>query len=310
MYGSGSVAAVKAFQQRNGLTADGLAGSKTFDKLFSSSAVSAGGSSGSTDDSDNSGGSDGAGDSDDSGSSGGTYITLRYGAKGTEVKNLQKALKALNYNVSVDGDYGALTQAAVIAFQKRNGLTADGVAGAGTQSLLYSGNALAADPDADSDMDIGDDAGVTTGPDKSSVKLLHWFNDIKPTVRTGQTVTVFDPKTNRQWKLRFYSLGRHADSEPLTLTDTQIMYKAFGNTNTWTPKPVYVKLPSGTWTLASMHNVPHLSGSIKDNGFDGHLCVHFLRDMDECKQNDPNYGVTNQNAIRKKWKEMTGITVE
>ena len=70
------------------------------------------------------------------------------------------------------------------------------------------------------------------------------------------------------------------------------MYKAFGNTNTWTPKPVYVKLPSGTWTLASMHNVPHLSGSIKDNGFDGHLCVHFLRDMDECKQNDPNYGVT------------------
>ena len=40
-----------------------------------------------------------------------------------------------------------------------------------------------------------------------------------------------------------------------------------------------------------------------------HLCVHFLRDMDECQKNDPNYGVQNQNAIRKKWKELTGITV-
>ena len=34
------------------------------------------------------------------------------------------------------------------------------------------------------------------------------------------------------------------------------MYKAFGNKNTWTPKPVYVQLPSGVWTLASTHNVP------------------------------------------------------
>ena len=31
--------------------------------------------------------------------------------------------------------------------------------------------------------------------------------------------------------------------------------------------------------------------------------------MDECQKNDPNYGVHNQNAIRKKWKELTGITV-
>lgn len=87
------------------------------------------------------------------------------------------------------------------------------------------------------------------------------------------------------------------------------MYKAFGYTNTWTPKPVYVQLPSGTWTLATMHNVPHLTGSIKDNNFDGHLCVHFLRTMEECSTNDPDYGVTHQKAIRKKWKEMTGIDI-
>lgn len=308
VYGTGSIAAVKSFQQKNGLTADGLAGSRTFTVLFSSSAIAASGSSGSSDSSSSgSGGSSGSGDSS-SGSS--TYITLSEGSTGSDVRQLQQALKNLNYNVGVDGTYGALTKAAVVAFQKRNGLTSDGVAGARTQEVLYSGSGKEADPDADSDMTIPDGAGSASGPSTSEVKLLHWFNDVKPSLSSGSRLIIFDPASSLQWTLRVFSRGRHADSEPLTLTDTQIMYKAFGSTNTWTPKPVYVQLPSGTWTLASMHNVPHLTGSITDNGFDGHLCVHFLRDMDECKQNDPNYGVNNQNTIRNKWKQMTGITVE
>lgn len=303
VYGTGSIAAVKKFQQQNGLTADGLVGSRTYAALMSAS-------SGSSSDSSSSGSSSGTSDSS-SGSSGQTYAegTLSYGSTGTEVKKMQQALKALGYNVSADGSYGALTQMAVTQFQKRNGLTADGVAGSATLKLLYSGNAKEADPSADDNMSIDDSTGKATGPSVSSVKLLHWYNDVKPSLKNGNKLTVFDPATNLQWTLKAYSLGRHCDSEPLTETDTKIMYKAFGNKNTWTPKPVYVQLPSGVWTLASTHNVPHLSGSISDNGFDGHLCVHFLRDMDECQKNDPNYGVQNQNAIRKKWKEMTGITV-
>ena len=299
VYGTGSIAAVKKFQQQNGLTADGLVGSRTYTALMSASTGSSSNS-----------GSDNSSSSSDS-TSGQDYAegTLSYGSSGTEVKKMQQALKALGYNVSADGSYGALTQMAVTQFQKRNGLTADGVAGSATLKLLYSGNAKEADPSADDNMSIDDSTGKANGPSVSSVKLLHWYNDVKPSLKNGNKLTVFDPATNLQWTLKAYSLGRHCDSEPLTETDTKIMYKAFGNKNTWTPKPVYVQLPSGVWTLASMHNVPHLSGSISDNGFDGHLCVHFLRDMDECQKNDPNYGVQNQNAIRKKWKEMTGITV-
>ena len=299
VYGTGSIAAVKKFQQQNGLTADGLVGSRTYTALMSSSTGSSSNS-----------GSDNSSSSSDS-TSGQDYAegTLSYGSSGTEVKKMQQALKALGYNVSADGSYGALTQMAVTQFQKRNGLTADGVAGSATLKLLYSGSAKEADPSADDSMSIDDSTGKANGPSVSSVKLLHWFNEVKPSLKNGNKLIVFDPATNLQWTLKAYSLGRHCDSEPLTETDTKIMYKAFGNKNTWTPKPVYVQLPSGVWTLASMHNVPHLSGSISDNGFDGHLCVHFLRDMDECQKNDPNYGVQNQNAIRKKWKEMTGITV-
>ena len=299
VYGTGSIAAVKKFQQQNGLTADGLVGSRTYTALMSASTGSSSNS-----------GSDNSSSSSDS-TSGQDYAegTLSYGSSGTEVKKMQQALKALGYNVSADGSYGALTQMAVTQFQKRNGLTADGVAGSATLKLLYSGNAKEADPSADDNMSIDDSTGKANGPSVSSVKLLHWFNEVKPSLKNGNKLIVFDPATNLQWTLKVYSLGRHCDSEPLTETDTKIMYKAFGNKNTWTPKPVYVQLPSGVWTLASTHNVPHLSGSISNNGFDGHLCVHFLRDMDECQKNDPNYGVQNQNAIRKKWKELTGITV-
>ena len=306
VYGTGSMAAAKAFQARNGLNADGIAGPQTFARLFSANAVAADGNSGSA-------GNGSTGNSSTGNGSSTTYVTLRPGDTGEAVRTLQRALAALNYNVNADGTYGDMTKAAVVAFQQRNGLTADGVAGALTQSRLYSGSANGANTSGGSSSGGSStgssETGKVSGPSTSSVRLLHWFNEVKPSIKTGQNITVFDPATSYQWTLRLYSLGRHADSEPKSQADTDTMFKAFGSTNTWTPKPVYVQLPNGVWTLASMHNVPHLSGSIQNNGFDGHLCVHFLRDMDECKANDPDYGVTNQNAIRKKWKEMTGETI-
>ncbi len=313
-FGAGTKTAVTHFQKCNGLVETGTADPTTQMLLYSGKAKPYDasliqGSTGSNTGSGSASGSTGSGSSDTVGNTG--YTTLSYGAKGDSVRQLQKALKNLKYSVSSDGDYGALTKMAVIAFQKCNGLSPTGTADPTTQALLYSGKGKPYDPVTSGDASaLPDGAGQASGPSASSVKLLHWFNDIKPTIRSGQTITVFDPATNLQWTIRFYSLGRHADSEPLTALDTQIMYKAFGYKNTWTPKPVYVKLPSGTWTLATMHNVPHLSGSIKDNDFDGHLCIHFLRDMEECSKNDPNYGVQNQKALRKKWQEMTGQVVD
>lgn len=62
---------------------------------------------------------------------------LRQGAQGGEVKEVQRRLKMWGYyNGSVDGVFGAGTKAAVIAFQKKNGLTADGVVGKATYKAL------------------------------------------------------------------------------------------------------------------------------------------------------------------------------
>ena len=302
VYGSGSIAAATAFQKNNGLKVDGLTGQSTYAALFSSSAVAAGSSSSSG--------------SSSSGSSS-TYVKLQSGDKGTEVKKLQQALKDLGYDVSADGTYGPITVAAVIAFQKLNGLDDDGIAGAKTQTVLYSGSAKRYDASSDSSSSGSSSSGSSSGgtgttvaPNGATIQLLHWFNDVKPTLKNGQNLIAYDPETGISWTLRIMSRGNHADVEPLTAADTEAMFKAFGNKESWGPKVVYIKLPNGRWSIASTHNVAHGSQTISNNNFDGQNCVHFLRDMDECMKNDPDYGVQNQNAIRKAWKALTGITVD
>lgn len=62
-----------------------------------------------------------------------SFPVLRPGAKSAVlvpfVKILQERLRVHGYNVSVDGDFGPKTKAAVVAFQEKRGLKPDGVIG-------------------------------------------------------------------------------------------------------------------------------------------------------------------------------------
>ena len=81
---------------------------------------------------------------------------LTVGAKGEEVKRLQQRLKDLGYlSGKVDGAFGGGTKRAVIAFQRRNGLDTDGVAGKDTQDKLYAEDAQAAPGDEKTDVLAG-----------------------------------------------------------------------------------------------------------------------------------------------------------
>lgn len=68
--------------------------------------------------------------------------TLRRGSQGDEVADLQTILNArYGADLEVDGNFGKATEAAVKAFQKSHGLTADGVVGPKTwKALGVSGN--------------------------------------------------------------------------------------------------------------------------------------------------------------------------
>jgi peptidoglycan hydrolase-like protein with peptidoglycan-binding domain len=66
------------------------------------------------------------------------FRTLKKSAKGEDVYWLQMKLKELGYyNGTVTGGYYGGTINAVKAFQKANGLKADGIAGETTQNAIY-----------------------------------------------------------------------------------------------------------------------------------------------------------------------------
>ena len=61
----------------------------------------------------------------------------KYGSRGEEVREIQTRLKKWGYyNGNVDGIYGSQTRDAVIWFQKKNGLSADGIAGPKTLAAM------------------------------------------------------------------------------------------------------------------------------------------------------------------------------
>lgn len=97
-FGSGTQAAVSAFQQENGLVVDGAAGPQTIGALV---------------------------------------VTVREGDSGPAVQALQTLLVARGATLTSDGDYGPATAAAVRSFQSANGLSVDGVAGQQTWTAAF-----------------------------------------------------------------------------------------------------------------------------------------------------------------------------
>lgn len=289
-YGATTIAAVKAFQTAHGLKADGVCGPKTLSALLSDSVIPAATTTAPPLASDPLTAS----------------ITLSYGAKGETVRTLQRALAALGYYTEgVDGDFGAGTQAAVRQFQQVHGLTQTGAADASTQALLYGGSAQLAPAPTPFVPQYPGAGKLAYTPSSSQVRFADWDTDVKRSYRSGQTISVYDFNAGLGWQLRIYAMGQHADSEPLTAADTEVMYRAFGLKNTWSPRPVWAIMPDGRVLMASIHNMPHLTGSISDNNFDGHLCLHFPRSM-ELAVEVGSYAVTHQNCILRGWSQTTG----
>src|SRR5258705_10217690 len=94
VFGETTVEEVTAFQAANGLTADGIVGTTTWEKLI---------------------------------------VGLTLGSTGDAVKVVQRQLNAKRHaSLAVDGFYGTSTRAAVIAFQRHMGMTQSGNVGPGT----------------------------------------------------------------------------------------------------------------------------------------------------------------------------------
>ena len=97
-FGTRTKAAVVAFQRARGLSADGIVGPRTWAKL--------------------------------------TAPTVRSGSSGAAVRAAQSGLRGRGYAIAADGVFGAGTKGAVVAFQKKSGLAADGIVGPKTWLAL------------------------------------------------------------------------------------------------------------------------------------------------------------------------------
>ena len=130
-FGSGTKAAVIAFQRLAGLTPDGIVGQATWDTLVEAY-------------------EDTLEVEVPSQSALGSYpgSALRYGSTGENVKKIQSALNTIDQSVLVvDGIFGDATEQAVKAFQSQNGLVQDGIVGPATWNALNDAlGALFTDP--------------------------------------------------------------------------------------------------------------------------------------------------------------------
>lgn len=134
-FGTGTLKAVKAFQEAEGLTVDGKAGAKTQARLTELTGVIF-----EDDTEDEEPETPETPDEPEvevpKGLFAGDYRTMQFGTAGNRVRILQRALVALGFDAAVDGDFGSGTHKAVKAFQTIVGLTADGKAGTKTLQKL------------------------------------------------------------------------------------------------------------------------------------------------------------------------------
>ena len=131
VFGKDTENAIKRFQQRNGFIDDGYAGPQTRKLLFSREAEK---------------------------------NALGVGDSGIDVINVQQRLIELKYlGGKADGYFGSNTEGAVTAFQKRNGLTADGKVGAHTLGVLLSDSAKKASSSSGGSSGGGSSGGGSSG---------------------------------------------------------------------------------------------------------------------------------------------------
>jgi peptidoglycan hydrolase-like protein with peptidoglycan-binding domain len=106
VFGATTEAAVKAFQQARGITADGIVGKITWINIDEANQ---------------------------------NEPVLQVGSTGLPVRRAQKRMSLVGYNVGgVDGRYGTTTEAAVKKLQQQRGLAVDGVVGPQTWSIIDS----------------------------------------------------------------------------------------------------------------------------------------------------------------------------
>jgi peptidoglycan hydrolase-like protein with peptidoglycan-binding domain len=190
--------AVIGFQRKYGLTADGIVGASTIDKMKELGIYQ---------------------------KVGNTNLVIqnsqgmyKKGMNHEEIKVLQQALKldgVYNYD-ELTTYFGPVTENAVIAFQRKYGLTPDGVIGASSLNKMSSLGLIK----------YSSNQAISRGSvtRKGFGEHVDWWSEVKDKlINRGDNVVVQDFNTGKQFNIKVTYGTNHADVEALTANDTNIM---------------------------------------------------------------------------------------
>lgn len=122
----------------------------------------------------------------------------------------------------------------------------------------------------------------TEQPSENEVPAATFFGELIPWEEADQLfpkyakASIVDVDTRLSFRVQRRAGTEHADVQPLTKADTEIMKTIYQGKWSWQRKAIIVELESGRRLAASMHGMPHGAGAISGNNFNGHFCVHFL----------------------------------
>ena len=139
--------------------------------------------------------------------------------------------------------------------------------------------------------------------DNQIVEMLEWsvVRDILP---INEPIQVIDVRTLRIYDIKCSSYYDHADVEPVTQEDTDIMYDIRDGIRSWDARPVWVMI-DGKLIAASLHGMPHGGYTVSGNGMNGHLCLHFKGSTTSSPSAE--YKSDLQNAVQEAWETYLSI---
>lgn len=105
-------------------------------------------------------------------------------------------------------------------------------------------------------------------------ELMDW-DEADRLVFRKSVFSVKDLETGLTFRVQRRAGSDHADVQPVSREDTNIMKQIYEQGWSWKRRAILV-LANGRRLAASMHGMPHGGDGIPDNGFSGHFCIHFL----------------------------------
>lgn len=114
-------------------------------------------------------------------------------------------------------------------------------------------------------------------------QLLDWQDAEKLFSRKAYFV-IKDMETGLSFRVQRRAGHDHADVQPVTKADTEIMKQIYNKGWTWDRKAIIAE-KDGRQIAASMNGMPHGGDGIPENGFSGHFCVHFLNSSTHKSEN-------------------------